>query len=190
MLESLLTEIRQCTVCEPHLPLGANPVIRAHPAAKILIIGQAPGTKVHNTSIPWNDASGERLRQWLGLDREAFYCEGNIAIMPMGLCYPGKGRSGDLPPRKECAPLWHAKVLEQLPNRQLTLLIGQYAQHYYLSDKPSTLTETLQQWQRWAPSVLPLPHPSPRNTLWLRNHPWFEQDIVPYLRQRVKQVLT
>uniref|UniRef100_UPI0019627F2F uracil-DNA glycosylase family protein n=1 Tax=Vibrio cholerae TaxID=666 RepID=UPI0019627F2F len=113
MLESLLTEIRQCTVCEPHLPLGANPVIRAHPAAKILIIGQAPGTKVYQTSIPWNDASGERLRQWLGLDREAFYCEENIAIMPMGLCYPGKGRSGDLPPRKECAPLWHAKVLEQ-----------------------------------------------------------------------------
>ncbi|EPF5720686.1 uracil-DNA glycosylase family protein [Vibrio cholerae] len=190
MLESLLTEIRQCTVCEPHLPLGANPVIRAHPAAKILIIGQAPGTKVHQTSIPWNDASGERLRQWLGLDREAFYYQENIAIMPMGLCYPGKGRSGDLPPRKECAPLWHAKVLEQLPNRQLTLLIGQYAQHYYLSDKPNTLTETVQQWQRWAPSVLPLPHPSPRNTLWLRNHPWFEQDIVPYLRQRVKQVLT
>ncbi|ENM5918734.1 uracil-DNA glycosylase family protein [Vibrio mimicus] len=190
MLESLLADIRQCKVCEPHLPLGANPVIRAHPTAKILIIGQAPGTKVHNTSIPWNDASGDRLRQWLDLDRDTFYSEEKIAIMPMGLCYPGKGRSGDLPPRKECAPLWHAKVLEQLPNRQLTLLIGQYAQNYYLPDKPATLTETVQQWQRWIPSVLPLPHPSPRNTLWLKKHPWFEQEVVPYLRQRVKQALT
>ncbi len=189
MLNTLLDEIRRCRACEPHLPLGANPVIQANENAKLLIIGQAPGTRVHQTSISWNDPSGDRLRDWLQLDKTAFYDARDIAIMPMGLCYPGKGTSGDLPPRKECAPLWHNKVLQQLPNIGMTLLIGQYAQNYYLTDKPKTLTETVRQWDRWAPQYIPLPHPSPRNTLWLRKNPWFEQEIVPYIRHYVHQHL-
>lgn len=189
MLDSLLSEIRACRHCEAHLPLGANPVIQAHQDAKLMIIGQAPGTRVHHSSIPWNDPSGDRLRDWLGLDKTQFYDAKNIAIMPMGLCYPGKGHSGDLPPRKECAPMWHQKVLEALPNIGMTLLIGQYAQRYYLSDKPRSLTETVKQWQTWAPHTLPLPHPSPRNTLWLKRNPWFEAEVVPYIRQYVHEHL-
>lgn len=189
MLEPLLSKIRSCTVCAHSLPLGANPVIQAHKEAKLLIIGQAPGIKVHETSIPWNDPSGNRLRSWLDIDRETFYNPKKIAIMPMGLCYPGKGTSGDLPPRKECAPLWHQKVLAELPNIEMTLLIGQYAQNYYLNDKPSTLTETVKQWQKWAPTYLPLPHPSPRNTLWLKKNPWFEEEVVEYMREMVKKAL-
>jgi uracil-DNA glycosylase len=189
MLDELLSEIRRCRVCEPELPLGANPVIRAHPDAKILIVGQAPGIRVHQTSIPWNDPSGDRLRTWLALERATFYDQQQIAIMPMGLCYPGKGKSGDLPPRKECAPLWHQRVSAELPHIQLTLLIGQYAQNYYLSNKPKTLTETVRQWQQWAPELIPLPHPSPRNTLWLRNNDWFERDVVPFVRERIHALL-
>ena len=189
MLDQLLNQVRQCRVCEPELPLGANPVIQASKSAKLMIIGQAPGTRVHKTSIPWNDPSGDRLRQWLGLDKQAFYDPSNIAIMPMGLCYPGKAKSGDLPPRKECAPLWHQPVLDNLPNIGMTLLIGQYAQNYYLSNKPKTLTETVRQWEKWAPQYLPLPHPSPRNTLWLRKNPWFEEEVIPFIRRYVHQHL-
>ncbi|AAO09678.1 TPA: uracil-DNA glycosylase family protein [Vibrio vulnificus] len=189
-LEPLLTQIRACQVCASALPLGANPVVQAHSEAKILIIGQAPGTKVHHTSIPWNDASGNRLRVWLDIEKPTFYDPKQIAIMPMGFCYPGRGQSGDLPPRKECAPLWHEALLKHLPNIELTLLIGQYAQNRYLSNKPKTLTETVQNWQAWLPDYLPLPHPSPRNTLWLRKNPWFEEQTVPYLRQQVHQLLS
>ncbi|EGQ8074116.1 uracil-DNA glycosylase family protein [Vibrio vulnificus] len=189
-LEPLLTQIRACQVCASALPLGANPVVQAHSEAKILIIGQAPGTKVHHTSIPWNDASGNRLRAWLDIEKQTFYDPKQIAIMPMGFCYPGQGQSGDLPPRKECAPLWHEALLKHLPNIELTLLIGQYAQNRYLSNKPKTLTETVQNWQAWLPDYLPLPHPSPRNTLWLRKNPWFEEQTVPYLRQQVHQRLS
>ncbi|EGQ7997265.1 uracil-DNA glycosylase family protein [Vibrio vulnificus] len=189
-LEPLLTQIRACQVCASALPLGANPVIQAHSEAKILIIGQAPGTKVHHTSIPWNDASGNRLRAWLDIEKQTFYDPKQIAIMPMGFCYPGQGQSGDLPPRKECAPLWHEALLKHLPNIELTLLIGQYAQNRYLSNKPKTVTETVQNWQAWLPDYLPLPHPSPRNTLWLRKNPWFEEQTVPYLRQQVHQRLS
>ncbi|EHI9301703.1 uracil-DNA glycosylase family protein [Vibrio vulnificus] len=189
-LEPLLTQIRACQVCASALPLGANPVVQAHSEAKILIIGQAPGTKVHHTSIPWNDASGNRLRAWLDIEKQTFYNPKQIAIMPMGFCYPGRGQSGDLPPRKECAPLWHEALLKHLPNIELTLLIGQYAQNRYLSNKPKTLTETVQNWQAWLPDYLPLPHPSPRNTLWLRKNPWFEEQAVPYLRQQVHQRLS
>ncbi|HDY7981875.1 uracil-DNA glycosylase family protein [Vibrio vulnificus] len=189
-LEPLLTQIRACQVCASALPLGANPVVQAHSEAKILIIGQAPGTKVHHTSIPWNDASGNRLRVWLDIEKPTFYDPKQIAIMPMGFCYPGRGQSGDLPPRKECAPLWHEALLKHLPNIELTLLIGQYAQNRYLSNKPKTLTETVQNWQAWLPDYLPLPHPSPRNTLWLRKNPWFEEHTVPYLRQQVHQLLS
>lgn len=188
-LQPLLDDIRHCRACEPHLPLGANPVIQAHAEAKILIIGQAPGLKVHQSSVPWNDPSGDRLRSWLNIDRDTFYDPHKIAIMPMGLCYTGRGKSGDLPPRKECAPLWHAKVLQQLPNIELTLLIGQYAQNFYLNDKPSTLTETVRQWQRWAPQYVPLPHPSPRNTLWLKKNPWFETEVVPFLAKQLHGIL-
>lgn len=189
MLDQLLSEVRACRACEPELPLGANPVIQASTSAKLLIIGQAPGTRVHNTSIPWNDPSGDRLRDWLQIDKQTFYDPTKIAIMPMGLCYPGKGKSGDLPPRKECAPLWHKRVIDLLPNVTMTLLIGQYAQNYYLTDKPKTLTETVKEWQRFAPSYLPLPHPSPRNTLWLKKNPWFEAEVVPYMREYVLQHL-
>ncbi|EHH1185416.1 uracil-DNA glycosylase family protein [Vibrio vulnificus] len=189
-LEPLLTQIRACQVCASALPLGANPVVQAHSEAKILIIGQAPRTKVHHTSIPWNDASGNRLRAWLDIEKLTFYDPKQIAIMPMGFCYPGQGQSGDLPPRKECAPLWHEALLKHLPNIELTLLIGQYAQNRYLSNKPKTLTETVQNWQAWLPDYLPLPHPSPRNTLWLRKNPWFEEQTVPYLRQQVHQRLS
>ncbi len=189
MLGALLNQIRACDVCNHSLPLGSNPVIQAHQDAKLLIIGQAPGVRVHETSIPWNDPSGDRLRTWLDVDKDTFYNPKSIAIMPMGLCYPGKGKSGDLPPRKECAPLWHEKVLAQLPNVEMTLLIGQYAQNYYLKDKPSTLTETVKQWQKWAPTYLPLPHPSPRNTFWLKKNPWFEAEIVAYIRKHVHTCL-
>ncbi|MDH5934050.1 uracil-DNA glycosylase family protein [Vibrio splendidus] len=190
MFSSLLTEIRQCTACEPHLSHGANPVIQAHPNARLLIIGQAPGIKVHQSSIPWNDASGERLREWLEMDSDTFYDEQKVAIVPMGFCYPGKGKSGDLPPRKECAALWHQKVLQSLPNIQMTLLIGQYAQNYYLKDKATnTLTETVRNWQAWAPEFLPLPHPSPRNNIWLKKNPWFESEVIPYIRKHVSEHL-
>ncbi|USD65430.1 uracil-DNA glycosylase family protein [Vibrio sp. SCSIO 43136] len=190
-LENLLTEVRSCRLCEESLELGANPVVQAAKSARLLIIGQAPGTKVHHSGIPWNDPSGDRLRHWLMMDKTTFYDPNKVAIIPMGLCYPGKGRSGDLPPRKECAPKWHQQLLAELPNIELTLLIGQYAQNYYLDDKPKTLTATVQQWQQWQqwqPKILPLPHPSPRNTLWLKKNPWFEADVVPNLRQQIQQL--
>jgi uracil-DNA glycosylase len=155
-----------------------------------LIIGQAPGIKVHESSIPWNDASGERLREWLGIDRDTFYDEKRVAIVPMGFCYPGKGKSGDLPPRPECAELWHQKVLQSLPNIQMTLLIGQYAQNYYLKNRTTkTLTETVMNWQNWAPEFLPLPHPSPRNNIWLKKNPWFEREVIPYIRKHISEHL-
>ncbi|OEF29494.1 IclR family transcriptional regulator [Vibrio rumoiensis 1S-45] len=184
-----MQKISQCQTCASFLEHGCRPVVQAHPNAKVLIIGQAPGLKVHQSGIPFNDASGDRLRQWMGIDKETFYHPEKLAIMPMGFCYPGKGKSGDLAPRKECAPQWHQALLEQLPNIEFILLIGQYAQQYYLNDKPNTLTETVQAWQQWAPKFIPLPHPSPRNNIWLKKNPWFEQDVIPYLQQQVHQYL-
>jgi len=184
----LLTDIRACTACAEYLPLGPRPVVVADTAAKILIIGQAPGTRVHKTGIPWNDPSGDRLRQWLGMDREQFYADPRLAIMPMGFCYPGKAKSGDLAPRKECAPLWHERLLAHMPKVELVLLIGQYAQAYYLRDNFSTLTERVAQHppnHRFSP----LPHPSPRNQLWLKRNPWFDSEVVPRLRTRVHRIL-
>ena len=189
-MDDLLAEIRACEHCAEQLPLGSNPVVRASSSARLMIIGQAPGTRVHKTGIPWNDPSGDRLRQWLNLDSEQFYDESQIAIMPMGFCYPGKGKSGDLPPRKECAPLWHPNLLEQMPNVQLTLLIGQYSQKYYLEDPYKTLTERVQHWAECRDGFIPLPHPSPRNQLWLRRNPWFEDEVVPMLQQRVSALLS
>ena len=188
-LNRLLRDVRACRQCEAELPLGPRPVLRAAQSARILIVGQAPGTRVHATGIPWNDPSGDRLRNWLQLDREQFYDKRLIAIIPMGFCYPGKGKSGDLPPRPECAPLWHAQLLEQLPELQLRLLIGRYAQNYYLQTKHRSLAETVRDFHRYLPDYLPLPHPSPRNIRWLRNHPWFEKDVLPVLRERVVAIL-
>ncbi|MCV6638936.1 uracil-DNA glycosylase family protein [Candidatus Albibeggiatoa sp. nov. NOAA] len=189
-LKTLLTQVRGCELCADHLPNPPKPVIRVGLEAKVLVVGQAPSTRVHATGLPWNDASGKRLREWLQIDKETFYDTRYLSIMPMGLCYPGKGKSGDLPPRPECAPLWHPQVLAELPQIQLKLLIGQYAQRYYLGDKCcKTLTENVKKWQTFLPEYLPLPHPSPRNQLWLKRNPWFEQEVVPALRQRVKELL-
>lgn len=187
-LVDLLAEVRACRLCTD-LPLGPRPVLSVESTASILVIGQAPGTRVHATGIPWDDPSGERLRSWMGLDREQFYDASRIAIIPMGLCYPGRGRSGDLPPRKECAPRWHQPILEHLPNLRLTLLIGQYAQNYYLQDRCRTLTERVKHWRDFLPEVLPLVHPSPRNRRWLSNNPWFEAEVVPHLRSEVASCL-
>ena len=184
-LASTVAEARACTVCSEHLPLGPRPVLRASASSRLLIVGQAPGTKVHETGIPWNDPSGDRLRDWLGLDRDAFYDERRIAIMPMGFCYPGVDRSGgDKPPRPECAPLWHDRLLALMPGIELTLLVGMYAQRRYLGrGRRRTLTETVRDWRDYLPDYLPLPHPSWRNTAWLRKNPWFEAEIVPFLRK-------
>jgi uracil-DNA glycosylase len=189
LLESLLVEVRACRVCAAHLPLGPRPILRADVRARVLIVGQAPGTRVHATGIPWNDPSGDRLRAWLAVDRDAFYDERRFAIIPTGFCYPGRGRSGDLPPRPECAPLWHPRLRALLPNIGLTLLVGQYAQAFYLAGRrKGTLAETVHAWREYLPQFLPLPHPSPRNTRWLSLNPWFEQEVVPELRERIHAV--
>ena len=188
-LRDLLADIRACRHCEGQLPLGANPVLRASASARVLIVGQAPGTRVHATGIPWNDPSGDRLRTWLQLDRETFYDESKIAIVPMGFCYPGKGKSGDLPPRPECAQLWHERLLLQMPALELVLLVGSYAQNHYLGKSRETLTERVRRWRDFSPRYIPTPHPSPRNTLWLRRNPWFEEEVVPEMGRRVRQLL-
>lgn len=189
-LEALLERVRACKACAAELPLGPKPVLRASATARLLIVGQAPGTKVHATGIPWNDASGRRLRDWLGLSPERFYDESRIAIIPMGFCYPGRGRSGDLPPRRECAELWLEALLARLPAIETTLLVGQYAQNYYLKGrKPASLTATVADWRDYAPRYWPLPHPSPRNTVWLQRNPWFETELLPFLRERVHDLV-
>lgn len=186
-LSALLKEIRACRVCEEVLPLGPRPVVRAAESARILVVGQAPGTRVHETGIPWNDPSGERLRCWLDLDRNTFYDETRIAIAPIGFCYPGREPGGgDLPPRPECAPLWHPRLTAVLPNLDLILLVGNHAQKFYLGRRRKrTMRETVAAWTEYAPLYVPLPHPSWRNTGWLRRNPWFERDLLPELRQRV-----
>lgn len=188
-LASLLTEVRACTLCAAHLPLGPRPVLQMQASARILIAGQAPGRKVHESGIPFDDASGDRLRTWLGVSRDVFYDARHIAILPMGFCFPGTGKSGDLPPRPECAPAWRAPLLSHLKNLQLTLVLGQYALAYHLPEAGGTLTEGVQAWRRSWPHVVPLPHPSPRNTPWLRRHPWFENELVPLIQTRVAEIL-
>ncbi|MCK5875376.1 MAG: uracil-DNA glycosylase family protein [Alcanivoracaceae bacterium] len=187
--EKLLKEVRACTLCAHALPHGVRPVLQASPSARILVVGQAPGRKVHDTGIPFNDPSGDLLRQWMGIDRDTFYDASRIAIIPMGFCYPGKRKSGDLPPRPECAPAWREKLLSQLPDIELTLVIGQYAQAWHLPDGGGSVTETVQRWREHWPTVLPLPHPSPRNRIWLRRNPWFDEEVVPALQKRVAEVL-
>ncbi len=187
--ESLIAEVRACTICAAHLPHGVRPVVQFHPDARLLIAGQAPGRKVHASGIPFDDVSGNRLRDWMGIDRDVFYDPELVALLPMGFCYPGTGKSGDLPPRPECAPAWRAPLLARLDKLQLTLVIGQYAQAYHLDEPKSSLTEIVQRWRDYWPNVVPLPHPSPRNNLWLRRNPWFEMQLLPMLRQRVAEVL-
>ena len=189
-LDTLLTEIRACRLCEADLPLGPRPVLQVGGGARVLIVGQAPGQRVHESGVPFNDASGIRLRNWLGVERGAFYDPARFAIMPMGFCYPGRGASGDLPPHKECSATWHPKLMRHLGGVELTLLVGHYAQAWFLGEhRGRTLTDTVRAWRDYLPRYFPLPHPSPRNQLWLRSNPWFEDEVLPELRLQVAAAL-
>src|SRR5579863_8418120 len=189
-LEQLFREVRSCTLCAPHLPLGPRPVLRGAASARLLIISQAPGTKVHETGLSFNDRSGDRLRAWLDFDRDAFYDERRVAILPMGMCYPGRhDKGGDRPPRPECVRAWHQRVLAAWRSVELTLLVGSYAiDHYLARTRKPTMTETVQAWREYLPIHLPLPHPSWRTTAWERRNPWFAADVLPELRRRVKDL--
>jgi len=191
-LRNLLKEVRDCRICEDHLPLGPRPVLQAHEKACILIVGQAPGRRVHATGVPFNDPSGVRLRDWMGVDEKCFYDAKKIALLPMGCCFPGTGKSGDLPPRPECAEAWRESLLAFLPQIRLTLLIGQYAQKYHLGRKQKkNLTETVKAWREYLKDgVIPLPHPSPRNNIWLKKNAWFQKDVLPALRSRIRPLIS
>ena len=189
-LEALLAAVRDCRACAKHLPLGPRPVLQLHSGARVLIVGQAPGRKVHASGVPFDDASGERLRAWMGIDKDTFYDAKRIAILPMGFCFTGTGTSGDLPPRPECAATWRKQLLACMPNIELTLIIGQYAQAWHLPQAgKATLTDTVLDWRSHWPAVLPLPHPSPRNNIWLKRNGWFTEGVVPQLQARVKALL-
>jgi uracil-DNA glycosylase len=190
--DRLVAEIRACTLCAPHLPLGPRPVLRGRPSARLLVISQAPGTRAHETNLSFNDRSGDRLRAWLGISRDEFYDESRVAILPMGLCYPGRDeKGGDLPPRPECAPLWHPPMRRLLPAVELTLLVGGYAIRYYLPrERARPLSQALARWREGAPELFLLPHPSWRTTQWLSDNPWFEREALPELRARVRRALT
>lgn len=188
---SILRDVRACQACAAHLPLGPRPVLQLHPRARVLIAGQAPGRKVHESGVPFDDASGTRLRDWLGLTPQEFYDPQRVAIVPMAFCYPGTGRAGDLPPRPECAALWRARLLAQLKQVRLTLVVGQYAQAYHLGlDRGTSLTAAVRDWRSRWPHTVALPHPSPRNHLWLKRNPWFETELLPALRPLVREALT
>lgn len=190
-LEDLLAAVRACRVCDAHLPLGPCLVSQAGAKARILVVGQAPGAKVHASGIPWDDQSGERLRDWMGLDAAAFYDRTLMAILPMGYCYPGRASSGDLPPTRECADLWLNRVLAKLPRIELTLLIGQYAQAHFLRDAGhASVTAKTRDWRTHVPSVIPLPHPSRRNVAWFKANPWFNDELLPVLRLNVHKVIS
>ncbi len=185
----LLEEVLSCQICAASLPLGTRPVLQAHPRARILIAAQAPGRKVHESGIPFHDPSGDRLRAWMGIDPDDFYDPRNVAILPMGFCYPGTGKSGDLPPRPECAPAWRKLLLSRLRHIELTLVLGRYAQAYHLGTSGCPLTETVRSWREYWPALVPLPHPSPRTQAWVQRNPWFSEDLLPALRQRVRELL-
>lgn len=187
-MNELLEEVRACDICKNYIT--PRPVVFANEKSKILIIGQAPGTRVHASGVPWDDASGKQLRKWLDVTNDQFYNVDNFGIIPMGFCYPGKGKTGDLPPRKECAPQWHKLLLNKMPNVELVLLIGMYAQKYYLQDKAEkTLTNTVSNYQEYLPNYFVLPHPSPRNRFWLTKNPWFEKNILPELKNQIRKLL-
>ena len=188
-LNALRTEIRACTLCRENLPLGPRPVVQLDSAARVLVAGQAPGIRVHESGIPFDDPSGERLRQWMGIDAATFYDASRVAILPMGFCYPGTGSSGDLPPRPECASTWRTPVLSELKNLTLTLVIGMYAQKWHLPHAHKTVTATVKAWQSYPSDIVPLPHPSPRNNIWLKKNPWFQTDLLPSLQARVQIAL-
>ncbi len=188
-LKEVLTEVRACSLCAAQLPAGPRPIVQLHQDARILIAGQAPGRRVHESGIPFDDPSGERLRAWMGVEPEVFYDSKQVAILPMGFCYPGTGSSGDLPPRPECAPAWRRKLIELLPNIRLSLIIGAHAQKWHLPEAKSSVTERVRSWRNYWPDRLPLPHPSPRNNVWLRKNPWFESEIIPSLQRRISELL-
>jgi uracil-DNA glycosylase len=189
-MDSLLNKIRLCDVCMYHLPLGQKPIVQLGAFSKIIIIGQAPGRRAHETGIPWNDVSGRKLREWMGIDERIFYDTAYVSIMPIGFCYPGKGKSGDAAPRHECAPLWHPQILEQITGTPLILLIGQYAQRYYLKKRfKNSLTETVKNYKSFLPEYFPLPHPSPRNRHWMKTNPWFMEKTIPALRNMIQEIL-
>ena len=190
MLKDLLAEVRACRVCEINLPLGPRPVLQCSTQSKILIAGQAPGSKVHASGIPFDDPSGKRLREWLGLSDEQFYDSDQIAILPMGFCYPGTGSSGDLPPRPECAALWRSRLLQQMKHLKMTVVLGQFAQKFHFPEHNASLTKLVRSWQDYWPDIVPLPHPSPRNNRWLKQNPWFEVDMLPELKSRVSEILS
>jgi len=186
-VKELLTEIKKCTICLPYLKDGVNPVVSASSTSKIAIVGQAPGRKVHETGIPWDDKSGDRLRDWLGVSKQKFYNAEVFALVPMGFCYPGKGKSGDLPPRAECAPQWHEALFNCIDDLRLIILVGNYAQKYYLKETAEeTLTETVKNYKKYFPRFLPLPHPSPRNNIWLKKNEWFEHSLLPDLKKIIR----
>ena len=188
--DSLISDIRACDICRDHLPLGPRPILQVASSAKILIAGQAPGKKVHESGIPFDDQSGDRLRNWLGLTNDQFYDSKRVAILPMGFCYPGAEVSGDAPPRPECAKEWREKVLNQLSKVGLVLVIGKYALDYHLAEQQKeNLTETVKAWREYWPSHVPMPHPSPRNNIWLRKNPWFEQEVIPSIQERVRALI-
>ena len=186
-LDTLLADVRACRVCAEYLPLGPRPIVRVARSARILIVGQAPGARVHASGIPWSDSSGDRLREWLAVDETSFYDESLFALVPMGFCYPGRGKGGDNPPRPECAPLWLNRLLGEMPEIQLTLLIGHYSQRHFLgARRKASLTETVRSWSEYGPAFIPLPHPSPRNRWWFQRNSWFELEVLPALRSRVE----
>lgn len=187
-LDGLLSEIRRCELCAEHLPLGPRPIVQVARGARILVAGQAPGRRVHESGVPFDDPSGDRLRLWMGVRTAQFYDPELVAIVPMGFCFPGTGQSGDLPPRLECAPAWRERVLGELPHVELTLVIGKYAQDYHLG-RGGSVTEVVSSWRNHWPNIVPLPHPSPRNNRWLRSNPWFDADLVPQLQLRVASLL-
>lgn len=189
-MEKLLNKISKCVVCKAHLPFYPKPVLAASANSKIIIIGQAPGIKVQNSGIPWDDKSGENLRNWMGIDSNTFYDTNKIGIIPMGFCYPGKGKTGDLPPRKECAPLWHKQLFDELNEVKLILLIGKYAQDYYLKkEAKKNLTHTVMHFEEYLPNYFVLPHPSPRNNIWQAKNDWFKEIVIPKLQDKVKEIL-
>ncbi|MGZ3788185.1 MAG: uracil-DNA glycosylase family protein [Bacteriovorax sp.] len=188
-LEKLTLDIKRCNVCSD-LALGPKPIFQIHPDSRILIIGQAPGTKAHESGIPWNDPSGVRLREWMGIKSEMFYDPKFISVLPMGMCYPGKGEKGDLPPRKECYPHWHQRIISIMPHLKLIILVGNYSHHAYLKkQKKTSLTETVRSFKEYTPKYFPLPHPSPLNNIWLSKNRWFEKEVLPELKCMVREVL-